>query len=175
MNKINNSYMNEKLFLRKKFFSNWDSVLDCFAWEWHMRKRARDSWNCKYLGIDKKDYWKHNILTWDNMKLLKSMELSSFDIIDLDAYWSPFPQIDILEKKKFHWKVFITFIQTMKGWLHNWMLERIWYRKDMIKKCRSLFAKDSIWKLERYLYEIWIKKIYKVSPESRKHYIYFNM
>lgn len=113
-------------------------------------------------------------LKGDNMKFLKSLDLSQYDIIDLDAYGVPFGQLEIIFNsiltKKVH--IFVTFIQTMFGALPKRLLYDLGYTKSMVNKCPALFNKNGFQKFKDYLALKGIDYIvYRNS--NRKNYVYF--
>jgi hypothetical protein len=60
----------------------------------------------KVTGIDKKPLEK--VLVGDNREFLTSLDLSKYNVIDLDAYGSPFDQLDILFDRNYTGCVFFT-------------------------------------------------------------------
>ena len=111
-------------------------------------------------------------LTGDNLKVMPSIDLKKFDIIDLDAYGIPYAQLQEVFKQEYKGYVIVTAIQSMMGQLPIKMLEEIGYTKSMIKKIPTLFSSNGFEKLKNYLYLHEIKQItgYFI---GRKNYFYF--
>lgn len=53
----------------------------------------------EYVRIDKKKYDGPETIYGDNLKILPSLDLQSFDLIDLDAYGVPNKQLSIIAEK----------------------------------------------------------------------------
>lgn len=95
--KTDNSYIEEKIDLRISAISEKKSVtvLDCYAGTgklWTLVKQ-RTGCNISVVGIEKENGKNKYALPGDNIKYLKNIDLSKFDIIDLDAYGIPFAQL----------------------------------------------------------------------------------
>ena len=88
------------------------NILDCFAGEgvlWNeVKKRTKKQ--LKILSIDKNDYKKIS-LKGDNIKFLKSLDLTKYQIIDLDAWGCPANQLQVLYEKKYKGIIICSFIQ----------------------------------------------------------------
>src|SRR3954465_4124097 len=70
------------------------TVLEAFGGDgiiWSLVKERTDK-KISVLRIDKKQNKRGIYLKGDNLKFLKSIDISGFDIIDLDAYGSPYNQ-----------------------------------------------------------------------------------
>lgn len=113
-------------------------------------------------------------LKGNNLKFLGAMNLSLFDIVDLDAYGSPFDQLEIVFKKKYAGIVHCTFIQTGMGMLNHELLKSAGYTKAMIKKCPTLFTKPGFAILCHYLATNGVKSVETVDID-RKHYFWFTL
>ena len=175
-----NSYLSEKVQLRIESLPKKDVVyvLECFAGDgliWKEVKRITKR-NIKILRIDQKDDKKGIYLKGDNLKFLQSMDLSRFDVVDLDAYGSPFTQLEIIRAKQFKGIVHCTFIQSMFGALNKRMLFDLGYTKSMIEKIPSLFNKDGIQKLLTWVHiKTGAKQVHIISRQKKKHYFWFTM
>lgn len=77
------------------------SVLDCFAGSGHMYDSV---WCCaaSYVGCDKK--WfpgeSHKAFVCDNNRLLRCLDLSAYNVFDLDAYGSPWGAATIIAARR---------------------------------------------------------------------------
>jgi hypothetical protein len=123
-------------------------------------------------AIEKEHDKNKKALTGDNLKYLHILDISKFDIIDLDAYGIPFEQLEAIFKRQFKGIIIVTAIQSMTGALPFKMLCLLGYTKSMIKKCPSLFYRNGDQKLKNYLYLRGIKKIHGTTI-NRKSYFYF--
>lgn len=177
-------YFWDKVRLRLNNLPDKDSlcVLDAFSGSnrnWNKVKQL-SSKKFNVIGIDKKNNKNAIYLKGDNIKFLKSMNLSLFDIIDLDAYGIPFKQLDIVldyfDKKTKHdgCYVFLTFIQALAGVIPKKLLYSLGYTKPMIDKIPTLFYKNGFGKLKNYLFLKGIKSITHRSIGT-KHYIFIQI
>jgi hypothetical protein len=174
-----NSCLEEKILLRlnsietipEKDFIN---VLECFRGDgviWS-EVAARTPRKIRTLRIDLKNDKKGVYLQGNNLKYLGSMPLNGFDIIDLDAYGSPFNQLQIVFKRGYRGVVHCTFIQSGMGGVNHELLEFIGYSKKMVSKCPTLFSKNAFQKMCDYLQLHGIKTLQAVNID-RKHYFWF--
>jgi len=98
---LDNTDRGEKLEIRKRLLSALKnpSVLDCFAGEGKIYKTLYK--NLPYVGIDKKPINDGRvIINIDNVKYLRSADLSGYNFFDLDAYGSPWHQFLIIMKRR---------------------------------------------------------------------------
>lgn len=169
----NNSYLDVKIFLREKYLNDKKNVLDCFSGEsliWNSIKKKYPDLNI--VSVDKVGY-KSN-LRGDNRKYLLSLNLNRFDVIDLDAYGSPFPQLEIIFQKKWHGIIFCTFIQSFQGRLNNSLLLALGFTKAMIDKCPTLFSRFGFCKFKDYLSIRGIESVNYINKQN-KYYIMFEI
>jgi len=128
------------------------------------------------VGIEKENGKGRGSIYGDNMKLLPRMDLSGFNVIDLDAYGCPYEQINAVLRNGTLMKgtvVFFTFIRTAKGSVDRRLLEKAGFSTAMIKKIPTIFNKYAEQALESYFAENGIKKYKKIertSTGSRKMY-----
>jgi hypothetical protein len=150
-------------------------VLELFGGEGLLWKEVekRTGKKIKILSIDKNKY-KRVQLQGENLKFIDSLDLNYFDVIDADAWGSPFYQVEKIFKSNFKGIVHCTFIQTMQGSLSKGLLLSYGYSESMIKKASTIFNKNGIAKFKQYLASKGINKIYIVS-ENKKNYLYFNL
>lgn len=150
-------------------------VLECFSGDgllWTEIKRRHPDKNILILRIDQKEDKAGTYLKGDNLKFMESMDLDYFDLIDLDAYGSPFNQLEVVFRKGYKGPVVCTFIQTMNGALNKKMLNMLGYSDAMIAKCPSLFNKNGLEKMKAYLALKGVKSI-RFSSQNRKNYFSF--
>lgn len=149
-------------------------VLEAFAGEgvlWGEVKK-RTTKQIKILSIDKEDYRKVN-LKGDNLKFLKGIDLSMYDVIDLDAYGSPSRQLEILKEKKYKGIVHCTFIQSVMGRLSNNILRAYGYSDAMIKKCPILFSKNGQEKMLYFIFSLFGTTKFFIYTCKKKNYFTF--
>ncbi len=178
--KTNNdlSLLNSKIQLRINSIEHLKGeikVLELFGGEgilWDQVKKETEK-NIKVLGIDKNKY-KRIQLQGDNLKFMDSLDLNYFDVVDADAWGSPFYQVEKIINSDFKGIVHCTFIQTMMGQLSKEMLFKLGYSRTMIEKIPSLFNKNGVDKFKNYLAIKGIKEINIVS-DNKKNYLYFSL
>jgi uncharacterized protein with WD repeat len=174
-----NSYLEEKIILRMETLSNINKdkvvVLDCYSGEGLIWDEIikRSSKKINVLRIDAKKDKKGIYLKGENMKFIKSLNLNDFDIVDLDAYGMPYFQLIELFKQKYKGFIHVTFIQSVMGNLPNSFLFNLGYTKKMVEKCRTLFSKNGMEKMLRFLSIYGIKEVTGYFFD-RKNYFYFN-
>jgi len=99
------------------------------------------------------------------------MDLTKYDIIDLDSYGIPYLQLELcLQKVKPGTLIFITFIQSIFGRLNKYLLQKLGYTLKMINKAPAMFNRNGFDKFKQYLALKGITNIIHRSTE-RKHYI----
>lgn len=140
MQQIDNSHLPEKVWLRIHHLPlSGLSVLDCYGgfgvvWSEVTRITGR---RVDRLGIDKQK--RPGCLHGDNRKWLQSLDLSAFNVIDLDAYGIPFAQAAIIFKRQYVGTVFFTFIQSEFGKLPAGLLDANGITAAMRRKCQTLY------------------------------------
>lgn len=152
------------------------NVLEAYGGEgvlWGAVQRRCPDKTIKILSIDKNKY-KRVQLQGENIKFMKSMDLSVFDIIDLDAYGSPAKQLEIVFEKNFKGVVHCTFIQSMSGNMDHIILKANGFTKAMINQCPSLFTHNGIDKFLNYLGLRGVKSV-KIASKMRKNYLFFSL
>lgn len=150
-------------------------ILELFGGEgvlWNEVKKITKK-DIHILGIDKNKY-KRVQLQGDNLKFIDTLNLNEFDVIDADAWGSPFYQVQKIFSQNYKGIVHCTFIQTMMGCLSKEMLFNLGYTDNMIKKIPSLFNKNGIEKFKNYLAKNNVNEIFIVS-KNKKNYLYFNL
>ena len=173
-----NSYLEEKVQLRLDTVNLIDkqviNVLECYAGDGYIWSeiRLRTKKEINVLRIDQKPDKKGIYLKGENIKYIKSMDFSQFDIVDLDAYGIPFAQLQIVFERKFKGYVHVTAIQSGKGALPYALFEANGIPARMYKKSPLLFSKHLIQKLGHYLHENGVEKITGFFID-RKNYFYF--
>ena len=174
--KTDNSFLADKVGLRVDHLpAKGDiTVLDCFAGTGRIWKgvKTRTRREIKILAMDKRPIGFH--LPGDNIGWLMGMDLSRFNVIDLDAYGVPYDQLKILFERGYKGIVFVTFIQSLWGRMPNQLLIDIGFTEAMIAKAPSLCNGRGWDHLCEWLALQGVKKVYKRS-HARKHYFTFTM
>lgn len=149
-------------------------VLDTYHGHGHIWQRVKDEHGGKIniTGIDNRDDKTEAYMKGDNKKFLVNMDFSRYDLIDIDAYGSPFEILELIFKANYKGIVHATFIQSSMGRLNNEFLYRLGYTPAMIKKCPTLFSKDGFGKMCEYLALNGVLDISYLDI-GRKFYFYF--
>lgn len=180
LTKTDNSYMGIKLKVRKLAIDNMPDkkrvrVLDAYSGQgltWKTIHTDRPQIDMLIDEIELKGR-PGVYLRGDNLKYLAGMNLSQYDIIDLDAYGIPYKQLEIIfsRRRQNGKKVIIifTFIQTLFGVLPKGMLLKLGYTPKMISKIPSLFNRNGFEKFKQYLACRGIRRINYISV-GQKHY-----
>lgn len=137
---------------------------------WDCVRKTSGRTDIKRLAIDKEK--RKCAVRGDNRKWLSGIDVSAFNVIDLDAYGVPFDQVNILFEKKYKGIVFFTFIQSSMGMLPYKLLMVNGINKDMTKMCPTLFGQIG-WQL--WLDWLGMNGVKQVRHRSkdRKHYGFF--
>lgn len=177
--KTDNKYLIDKIVLRLDHLPAGKRVrvFNAFGGKqiiWQAIKRIRKDVEIEVLSADKIGDLDLVYLRGDNLKYMARMDLSKFDVIDLDAYGCPVKQIDLLFRKQYRGMVFVTFIQSMNGVLPHDMLFDLGFTKAQVEKCPSLFNLRGLEKMMGYLYTRGVRKIWTRS-KNRHNYLCFEM
>lgn len=175
--KTDNSFFNEKVFIRYKFLPEKDeiNVLDLYAGKGKIWNKVKSMTLKKIniISIDKEN--KGNLFVGNNIKFIKNLNLDYFDIIDLDAYGIPFLQLEEIFKKGYRNILFLTVIFSYLRRMNNKLLMKLGYSKNMINKIPSLICKNGFEKFKNYLALNNIKNIKYIDKQNKKYYIYINL
>lgn len=180
MKKTDNSYFNEKVSLRiiaLEIINRPDVyVLDCYAGKgmiWNQIKKFTKK-NLHIISIEKEKGKNKLAICGDNLKVMKSLDLTKFDVIDLDAYGIPYAQLKEIFNQNFKGIVFVTAIQSGIGNLPKGMLEEIGYTRKMMSKIQTIFTTKGVEKLKNYLYLHGVNQIEGYFID-RKNYFFINL
>jgi len=177
-----NSFPEEKIGLRTKHLPDKRKirVLDCFAGDgtiWQSVQMQTEK-SLIVTSIEKEDRGSALALKGDNVKWLRVLDLSKFDVIDLDAYGVPFRQLEILfgriRKRTGKMHVFVTYIQRQPGVLPFGMLDILGYPRSMIRKCPTMFYREGWKKFLLYLGKRGVTEVIHRSYQ-KKHYLFFRI
>jgi len=162
--KTDNSHLREKIELRKLAIESIENpkILECYAGEGTLWQKVQEETGrtLDILRIEKEKYkcpLPH--LVGDNLKYLNTLDLDKFDIIDLDTYGIPAKQIQVISESGFIGILLITCCLTYKGTIPRFILNRLGYTKEMIKKIPTLFSINGLQKFSKWLYYNRIKRI----------------
>lgn len=134
-----NSHLRTKVRLRMELLDMIGTkkpyVLDAFAGQgiiWKEIQRQRPDLEIATVGIEKRKYINPNVIMGDNRKAMKGMDLTVFDLIDLDAFGCPWEQLTICAEKAPMVPVVLTHISVTlgpvpKGLLKSAGLPPAWY------------------------------------------------
>lgn len=179
--KTNNSYLKEKIILRLLNLPEKENikVLDCYHGNgeiWRNIKNISDK-NIEIDGIDLKEYSDSFSLIGENTKILKSIDINKYDVIDLDAYGVPDLQIEIIKQKaKKEIIVFYTFINSVMGRLPFNLLKKIGFSENMLKKASMIFSRHQHNKFLFFLSCLNIKGIVNwIEFNNKKYYGVFKI
>lgn len=135
------------------------SVLECFGGEGYLWREVQKRVNTKInvFSIDEKKYSRFQF-QGNSLKVLPSLNLQRFDIIDLDSYGIPYAHMAQVLNKRYKGIVHITCIQTGMGSLPHGLLIDLGYTKSMIRKSTTLFSRNGGDKFKNWLANHGIKK-----------------
>lgn len=175
--KTDNSFLMDKVQMRIANLPEGDvSVLDCYSGKGIIWAAVQElsSRKIKVLPIDKRPDKDNFHLAGDNIEYLETLDLTKFQVIDLDAYGIPYEQLECLVRRKYKGTVFVTAIQSVMGQMPHGLLEAIGFTKAQIEKCPTLFGKRGWAYLLQWLALIGVKKI-RHRSSKRKHYLVFTL
>lgn len=116
-------------------------VLDAYSGYGHMWKevqRQRPKLNIRTLGIDQRNMGP-GVIRGDNLKVLPSLDLAAFDVIDLDAYGMPVQQLSIVAAKAPGVPVVVTAISQRLGCAPNLLMDSLGLPRGWSKESQTLF------------------------------------
>jgi len=174
--KTDNSYLADKVGLRVDHLPRKGAVtvLDCFAGSgriWRAVKR-RTNRDIKVLAMDRKRIGYH--MPGDNLAWLAQMDLSRFNVIDLDAYGIPYDQLRILFERGYKGVVYVTFIQSLWGQMPKGLMVDVGFTEEMISKAPALCNGRGWEYLIEWMAARGVEKIWH-RHHARKHYFAFTL
>lgn len=177
--KTDHSHLQQKLELRLQMLSKQKNitVLDCYAGQgliWQTIQTLRPDTNIDVTGIELKSITNKIHLKGDNLKFLPIMDLSRFDVIDMDAYSSPLKQLKIILSKQLKKQVviFITIIQSGITGMPRRLLYDLEYTKAMVAKSPALFCHNTLKMWLAWLAVNGVKELTYWHPAYTSHIIY---
>lgn len=123
-------------------------------------------------AVDKRTDLDRPHLHGDNEKIIGELDLSRYDVIDLDAYGIPAGLIKTVLQKGFKGPVFVTAIQTMQGGMPKVISDDIGLPPTLMQSCNSLIGRRGWEYLKNWLALQGVDEIIHRSY-SRKHYFGF--
>lgn len=175
------SYFETKVDLRlnnlpaqKKF-----TVLDCFAGNgliWKRIQELRPKLQVEILSIEKERGKAGVYLVGDNLRFLGSMDLTVFDVIDLDAYGLPYKQLKLVLSRRLKKGViiYLTAIQSVYGSIPKALLCDLGYTPAMLEKIPTLFWRNGPQKIKDWLWLMGVRNVRVYSNKAnRKNYLCF--
>lgn len=163
--KTHNSFLAEKVDLRKNIVQDGFRVLDCYSYEGKLWDYVikETGYKLKIFAIEIENVERDDFyFKADNTKFLQNLDLNKFDVIDLDAFGSPFELLEIIFYKNWKGKIVFTYIVNttrMQGGVPKKLLSQIGYSRKMVDKVPTLFSKNPKQKFFRYLYNKGIKEV----------------
>lgn len=170
-----NASIVQKVNLRKKAIEGIENVrvLDLFAGEnriWSNFALER------YYGVEK-EAGKGKNLWADNRKIIPSMDLSQFNVIDVDSYGIPFEQIEmIFENPSLQPGTMIIYTAITNGVSTlSKKCQEMYGIQKMYKKCKTAFNKKALDYFHGMLYKYGVRHVfcYNVYLNFTKEYGYF--
>jgi hypothetical protein len=179
INKNDNDNLTSKINLRLevlKLVEN-PNILDCFHGNGILWKLIENKLNKKLTitGIEKIKDKGDSDFYGDCMKFLPNLDLSVYNIIDLDSYGVKSLEIlDILINKKYKGYIILTVIVSGYGSVGKFILTKIGYTPNDLKKANILISRDFENNVKKYLYSLDINEI-KGYFYNRKNYFYIKL
>lgn len=179
--KTHNSHYLTKYRQRDELSKDGDVILDLFSADGALWNSVKEHKKLKITRVEIEKNRKGVYIQGENLKVLPSLDLSKYDIIDLDAYGTPIEQLEHIfsrvDELKDNVVIFGTYIQTMHGGLPFKMLYRLGYTHEMLEKAPSLCFRNPLDKLVDYLSTYTEKGVKTVHIQSygNKHYFYIHI
>ena len=172
--KTDHSYFSDKVQLRINHLPDDPVVLDCYAgsgiiWRFVTGITAK---KIKRLPIEQKNVSGFH-LPGNNLAYLDALDLSEFNVIDLDAYGVPYRQLKSIFNTSFCGVIFVTFVQSLYGAVDHDMLQGYGFPKVMIRQVPTLFYKLGFDAFKNFLAKNGVEKIY-LRESGKKRYLAFN-
>lgn len=178
------SHSEEKIELRvdaiNKIQTSEINVLDAFHAEGELwkavRERVTKTITITGIEVDKEKKSKEFVINGDNKKMLKVIDISVYDVIDLDAYTSPYEQIKAIHFNPTLKKgTVVIYTKIMNGMLFSKKLIEEIIPKAMIKKSPMYFGKYRDDAFYSFLNKLGVEEIkgYKIEDTMKKEYCYY--
>ena len=151
-------------------------VLDCFAGNNVLWKEIKPDY---YLGLEKVKGKGSRNIHGDNLRLIPSLDLSRYNVIDLDAYGIPGAQlIALLRNKTLPDNVVVVYtgITNAVSGGQKKMIQAAGVPYEAYRKCPTLWNKKMLDLWYFLLFKIGVEKVNRVVVKENsyeKHYGYF--
>ena len=175
MAQTDHTFFADKVQLRLRHLPDGDlRVLDCFAGEGFIWRAIREATGreIEVLPLDIRDGFGFH-LPGDNRRYLSTIDLSRFNVIDVDAYGVPYDQLKMIFERGYQGTVFVTFARVWAGIMKQGLLRDVGFTLKQIRECPTLFGKDGWAYFKEWLALNGVRRIWHRS-ESRKHYLAFD-
>lgn len=170
-----NAFPEDKITLRLSAISHIDkneiSVLDCFhgygkLWG-EIQKRTDKKINILGLEIDREKKSSFNVVYGDNKKLLPSIDLSKYDVIDIDSFGDAYSYIkSIYDRLDVGTIVFYTHITVNMGSMNNEVIKDV-IGENIYKRCKTIFRSRFVDIFEGGLYKLGIRDIIQMQKNNK--------
>lgn len=151
--KSDNSHSPVKIALRLALVDNLKQerlkVLDAYSGSgflWTQIRSARPAIKFDITSIEKKRTGRLDAIVGDNVRVMPSLPLDEFDIIDLDAYGVPTEQLGQVAERALHVPVLVTCISASIGLVPHRMLEAVGippaWERDVVQVFKQLGSTD---------------------------------
>ena len=172
--KTDNAHLNTKIGLRMEVISQVPGVirvLDCYhghgvIWEAIKKQSGRD---IKVDGIEKEKSKGTAIYRGECNKWLKSIDLTKYHIVDLDAYGIPVTEIITVLSRGFVGHLCVTLIQSQHGRLPHILNRSVGISRTIADQSRVVVNQDAWEKTMGMLYDRGIGTI-RFAKHGRKIY-----
>lgn len=168
-----------KIEMREELTKEGYKILDCYHGNGIIWNEIKKRKKIKVVGIEKEKGKGAGSMYGKCEKIIPSLDLSLFDIIDFDAWGSPYKAMKEMFRNKTLNKntlCFYTFIQTGMGSVETELLKQIGITEKMSKKCHTMYKKYGFEAFKMFLYNNKIKEITNwnyIDGTSIKNYGYF--
>jgi hypothetical protein len=131
-------------------------VLDAFAGHgriWQKVKAARPLTSFDVLSVERLGHLPGQVAL-DNVRVMRSLQLADYDVIDLDGYGFPYRQLsEVFRQRPTGAVVHVTCPMEQAGLtsLPYGMMESLGYTRAMLAKCRTLCLRGQWGKVKQWL------------------------
>lgn len=146
--KRDNTHTPEKLYLRNRLVQllgkSHLTVLDAYSGTgllWQQVVDANPDVEFDITSVEKKRNERTDVIVGDNLKVMPGLDLSSFDLIDLDAYGWPYAQLALCAEHAPGVPVTVTCIHSTVGQIPRKVLAAQGIPDDWPTKSPSLFTR----------------------------------
>ena len=157
-------------------------VLDAFHGKGFLWDKIKGNTDAKLIvhGIEKEKGKASNVFEGDNRKVIPRLDLSTYDIIDLDSYGTPFDQLKaVFGNSTCKGRIVIyTYIITAQGSSNKKMLEAVGITKAMYRKAPLLCSSKQILAFYNLLWYNNVNRVYETYKQkgtSKKRYGWFRI